>query len=203
MTRKCLHIVLSGLLACFASALPGCGERAQPATERSVVGEWTLDTRTMTDEAMRQVELRMREQARPARPARGAAAADPPTEGETAPAPAPEASGPSPTEINAAKEKERARLAGTFATLTVRADGTYSAEYRTKIDDKETRRVVVGEWTLASGVLVLREKEVLLDSEGATALAAHRFQAHRNRLEAITVRGTAPLGEVQQVYRRR
>lgn len=196
--------VVAVLLVMVALAsLVGCGPTAQPATDRSIVGTWSMDTRAMTEEALRQVELRLRDAARPA--ARPAAPA--PAAGEAAAAPAQpaatEAAGPSPTEINAAKDKERARLAGTFATITIKADGSYVAEYRTKIDNKETRRVVKGEWTLAAGVLVLKEVEVMLDSEGSSAVGSHRYQAERSRLLSITLRGTAPLAEVQEILIRR
>ncbi len=191
-------VAIVGLIG--AAGLVGCGRTAEPATDRSIVGTWELDTRAMTEEALRQVELRLRENARPARPAAPAPAGD----GAAAPAqPAANEAGPSPTEINAAKDKERARLAGTFATITVRNDGSYLAEYRTKIDNKETRRVLMGEWTLAAGVLVLKETEVMLDSEGSTAISSHRYQAERSRLLSITLRGTAPLGEVQEILIRR
>jgi len=194
--------VLAGILGLLA----GCGPTSEPATDRTIVGTWELDTRAMTDEALKQVELRLREEARAARPAaRPAPAAG--EGGEAAPAqpaqpPAADAAGPSPTEINAAKEKERVRLAGTFATVTIRPDGKYLAEYRTDIEDKETRRIVIGEWTLAAGVLVLKETEVMLDSEGTTTVSSQRFQAERSRLASITLRGTPP-GGVQSILRRK
>ncbi len=194
-------------LGCTAmpAALTGCGETTpEPASDRTIVGAWTLDTRTMTDEALRRVDLRLREAARPAR-----AATPPPAAGEGAggaaqpaqPA-ANEAAGPSPAEINAAKEKERKRLEAMTATITIKDDGTYMAEYKAKVDDKETRRVVTGEWTLAAGVLVLRETEVMLDSEGTTAMSIFRYQAERARLLSINLRGGAS-GEVQEVLVRR
>lgn len=191
-----------GMCAVLAiGMLVGCGPTSEPATDRTIIGTWELDTRAMTDEALRQVELRMREEARAARPARPAGEN---AEGGATPAPASpaETAGPTPTEIAAAKEKERQRLAGTFATITIRADGTYLAEYRTKIGEAETRRVVMGGWTLAAGVLVLKETEVMLNSEGSTALQSYRYQAERSRLASITLRGTAPLGQVQEILRR-
>lgn len=185
--------------------LTGCGESTpEPASDRTIVGTWGLDTRAMTEEALRRVELRLREQARPARPAAPAPAAGEGAAGGAQPAQpaANEAAGPSPAEINAAKEKERKRLEGTTASITIRADGTYVAEYKTKIDDKETRRVVTGEWTLAAGVLVLKETDVMLDSEGTTNLATYRYQAERSRLMSINLRGGAA-GDVQEVLVRR
>jgi len=185
--------------------LSGCGETTpEPASDRTIVGTWKLDTRAMTEEALRRVEIRLREQARPARPATPPPAAGEGAAGAAQPAQpaANEAAGPSPAEINAAKEKERKRLEGTTASITIRDDGTFVAEYKTKIDDKETRRVVTGEWTLAAGVLVMKETDVMLDSEGTTALNVHRYQAERNRLMSINLRGGAA-GDVQEVLVRR
>lgn len=196
-------IVLALGCAGVPVVLTGCGESTpEPASDRTIVGNWGLDTRAMTEEALRRVELRLREAARPARPA-----TPPPAGGEGAAAQpaqpaAAEAAGPSPAEINAAKEKERKRLEGTTASITIRPDGSYVAEYKTKIDDKETRRVVTGEWTLAAGVLVLKETDVMLDSEGSQTLNTHRYQADRNRLMSINLRGGAA-GDVQEILVRR